>query len=299
MLCFQWLMTLKLQRILLIILIGFLANCSVVKTTQQGIVYPNNFDYSGHFEIIKSVVVLPCNINGKSKNFIFDTGADFSVVQRDTMLGTISSYKGASKRKMLLGSETLTSLKVGSVTFKATQALNGNLVGLKEQIPNFGGLIGKPIINKANWLIDYSDKKIRVTNKNILNTSFKPIRVSFENGTYYTFVTVNEKEYKVIIDTGSSTAFNIPNDSELAKALLKNNKFRERSRDRYTLGGLHTVTEQVGYVGNIRIGEKEFNRVFTTINTSSQPRIGISFFKDYKLYIDHISKGIYIKKTSA
>ena len=68
-------------------------------------------------------------------------------------------------------------MKIGNVDFKNTYAVNGNLIGLKEQITNFGGILGQPIISKANWLIDYPNKKIRVSNQNLVDETFKTIQI--------------------------------------------------------------------------------------------------------------------------
>jgi hypothetical protein len=59
-------------------------------------------------------------------------------------------------------------MQIGHVTFLNTVALNGNLSGLKEQVSDFGGVIGQPIINKANWLIDYPNKLSHQKSKLIL-----------------------------------------------------------------------------------------------------------------------------------
>ena len=52
---------------------------------------------------------------------------------------------------MKLGKEYVKSLKIGTVEFKNIFALNSDLDGLKQQISDFGRIIGQTIINKANW----------------------------------------------------------------------------------------------------------------------------------------------------
>ena len=74
---------------------------------------------------------------------------------------------------MQLGTEYVKSMKIGDVEFENTFAGNGNLKGLKEQISNFGGIIGQPIIRKANWLIDYPNKILRVSNENLVDKTFE------------------------------------------------------------------------------------------------------------------------------
>ncbi len=271
-------------------------SCSVTNIQKKGTVYPNNFNYETEFTTLKNTIILPVKINGVLKNFLFDTGASMNVIQRDSTLGKISLITGASKRKMKVGEEYVKSMKIGNVDFKNTFAYNGNLVGLKELITNFGGLIGEPIINKANWLIDYPNKKIRVSNQNLVDESFKTIRIKKEDGMPYTYISINGIDYKVIIDLGSSSELNLPKESKLAKQLEAQYDFEDSERERYTIGGLQTIKEKVGIVPIIKLGIIDFQDVKTTINVSSQPRIGIGFFKDCIIYIDNINNSYKIKK---
>ncbi|MBT8185820.1 MAG: retropepsin-like domain-containing protein [Eudoraea sp.] len=271
-------------------------SCSISKNQKKGNVIPENFEYETEFAIAKSVIILPFEINGVTKNFLFDTGADYNVIQRDSFLGRTRKYDGASNRKAKLGSEIVESMKFGDVEFKNTYAVNGDLIGLKEQIPNFGGLVGQPIIGKANWLIDYPNKTLQISSKNLSDNTFRTIKIKREHGAPYTLISINGIEHKVIIDFGSSSEFNLPEDSKLAKQLLQQHHFNDNERDRYTLGGLQTIKEKVGIVPLIKLGEMEFKNVNTTVNVSRQPRIGIGFFKDCMIYIDNIDDNYKIRK---
>lgn len=259
---------------------------------------PQVFHYRTNFTTAKSVILLPCEVNGVSKNFLFDTGADFTLIQRDTATGKMGSYGGASNRKVKLGSEIINSLKIGDVDFRNTMAINGDLAGLKEQVPNFGGIIGQPIIKKANWLINYPEKVITISNADLADTSFETIKIKIEGGAPYTFISIDGIEYKVIIDFGSSSDFNLPEESKLAKSLLGKYQFEDKERERYTIGGLQTVKEKVGKVPSIKLGNLVFTDVVTTINVSSQPRIGIGFFKDCEVYIDNSKTSYRVRKSN-
>jgi len=243
----------NLKPILFTLMLFLLVGCSITKLQQKGTVHPESFNYEIAFTTYKTVIFMPVKINGESKNFLFDTGADFSVIQRDSTIGKTSNVSGASKRKMKMGEEYVKSMKIGDVEFKNTIAKNGNLLGLKEQLPNFGGLLGQPIINKANWLIDYPNKKMKISNQNIADKIFTTIKIKREGGAPYTY-------------------------------------------KRYTIGGLQTIKEKIGFVPLIKLGDIEFKNVSTKINVQSQPRIGIGFFKDCIIYIDNIENKYKIKK---
>ncbi|WP_158850613.1 hypothetical protein [Algibacter sp. L1A34] len=287
----------KKLKILLFGLLILNVSCSSITNKQnKGNVVPENFEYETKFTTFKSVMIIPFEINGVTKNFIFDTGADYSIIQRDSMIGKTNNYGGASKRKMRLGSEIVLSIKINNIDFTNTFALNGDMKGLKEQIPNFGGIIGQSIIKKANWLIDYPNRTIKLSNKNIVDKNYETIKRKIEKGSPYTYITINKTEYKVMVDFGSSQDFNIPKESKLAKKLLIQHNFSDNERERYTLGGLQKLKEKVGILPIIKLGNIKFENVKTTINSAKEAKIGIGFFKDAKIYIDNINDNYKIKK---
>ncbi|MBE9489340.1 MAG: hypothetical protein IMY67_03515, partial [Bacteroidetes bacterium] len=97
----------KLKPLLVGLILLNAFSCSVTKNQNKGNVVPENFDYQTKFMSVKSVMFLPFVINGVSKNFLFDTGADFSIIQRGSIIGKTGNYDGASKRKMKLGNEII------------------------------------------------------------------------------------------------------------------------------------------------------------------------------------------------
>lgn len=287
----------KVSKIIsLITIILFISSCSTSYFQKKGYVNPEEFYYKTKFTTKKSVIILPVKINGIEKNFLFDTGADYNIIQRDTLIGTLENFDGATNREVKMGTEITKSIKIGNIDFVNTYSANTDLAGLKEQISNFGGLIGQSVILKANWLINYPDKELEISNKNIADSSFQAIKIIRKDGAPYTYISIDDKDYKVLIDFGSSSHFNLPKNSKLAKHLLNKYHFKDRKRERYTVGGLQTVTEKLGIIPSINLGKLEFENIETTINISSQPRIGIGFFKDCHIYINNLNHSYMIKK---
>ena len=289
----------KINYLLILTLIIF-TGCSTQKLSTKGKVNSNNFYTKVLFTNHKGVIGLNVEINGEIKKFLFDTGADLSLVQQKKISGRRYNISGASGRKMKLGTDIVSSMKIDKIEFSDTYAFNGDLVGLKEQVSNFGGIIGQPIIRKANWLINYPKKELELSNRNLADDEFKEIQIIRENGyNPYTYLEMNNKKYKVVIDLGSSSTINLPTDSEFAKDLLKTKtiEFTNNTRERYSLGGLQKINEKVGNIPKIKLGEFELENVEVNINQSSQPRIGINFFKDFQIYIDNTNKTYKLKKN--
>lgn len=164
-----------------------------------------------------------------------------------------------------------------------------------EKIPNFGGILGRTIIDKANWLINYPKKTIELSNKELSDDSYADIPLIKSSRTPYTLIEIDKKEYKAIIDLGSISIFNVPQDAALAKELLRKYPFVENNRERYTVGGMETITELIGTVPLLTIGGMEFKNIVVNINQSSQIRLGMPFFNNYLIYIDNSNHRFRIK----
>ncbi len=283
--------------ILMVILLVQLSACTVKKMQRAGYVMPEGYYTKVPFDTYKGVIAIEVTIDEKKKKFLLDTGADLSLVQRDSLIGKTSRYSGASKREMELGSERVPKMQIGEVGFVGTYAVNGDLVGLKEQVPNFGGLIGQSIIGKANWLIDYPNKYLEISDRNLSDSTFQKIPIIRQNGNNpYTYLIFEGKRFKVVIDFGSSSVLNLPRDSKFAKIVSESIILNKNLRERYTLGGLQKIEEEVGEMAEVQIGEFIFKGVEVNINTSSQARIGIRFFKGYQIYIDNTDNGQFYLK---
>lgn len=278
-----------IQSMILISLTIISTSCSSTNIFTQGSVSPENFHSSISFTTAKSLIIIPVELNGVQKNFIFDTGAEVTAIQRDTLVGEIISVRGGSNRVIESGSETVKSIKIGEVDFINTFATNGNEAYLKENIPNYGGTLGRTVFDKSNWLINYPSRTIELSNKELADDSFSDIPLLPSSSTPYTMIEINDKEYRAIIDLGSTSFFNVPVDTELANELLTNYTFTEHTRERYTVGGVQTITELKGIVPILTIGNNIFENVIVNINESSQIRLGMNFFTDYLIYIDNLN----------
>jgi hypothetical protein len=109
---------------------------------------------------------------------------------------------------------------------------------------------------------------------------------------------IDRTRYKAIIDLGSTSTFNVPQETELAKQLLLKYDFKQNKRERYTVGGMQMIMEQIGIVPKMKIGDLELTNVEVSINQSSQTRIGMGLFKNYIIYIDNTNRKYRVLKPS-
>lgn len=239
------------------------------------------------------MISLPVGVDGETRNFLLDTGAQLSLLQSDATKGKRMSVSGASKRKVWLYRNKIPSMRIGEVNFKKVNVLSGDFTGLKEQIPNFGGLIGQSILNKSNWKIDYPNKVLEVSDKPFLIDSLKTIPIYRSGGSPHTDISIAGKTYRAIIDLGSSAkGLNVPDDHPLAQRLMDKFSFEGNEREIYSMGGLQEVKEQVGTLPFLYLSGVVFKDVPVDIRNSSDLRIGMNFFKDCVLVIDN-DAGVY------
>ncbi|MEQ8714345.1 MAG: aspartyl protease family protein [Cyclobacteriaceae bacterium] len=282
-----------MRSICAIILFLIVESCSLSNYQRQGRVAPKSYHQTISFTTFKSVITLPVEVDGEYRNFLFDTGAQLSLLQSDETKGKRMSVSGASKRKVWLYRHKVSSMRIGDVDFKKVNVLSGDFTGLKEQIPDFGGLIGQSILNKANWKIDYPNRTLEVSNTPFPLDSMHAIPIIRSGGSPYADISIAGTTYRAIIDLGSSAkGLNVPDDHPLAQRLMDKFTFEGHTRDIYTMGGLQTVTERVGTLPFVWLSGVGFKDVPVDIRNSSDLRIGMNFFKDCVLVIDN-DAGVY------
>ncbi len=270
--------------------------CSVSRDQKRGKVFPKQFHHQVKFTTLKHIIILPALVEGKTRNFLFDTGAQLSVIQRDSLQGKKQKVSGASNRSITMGIEKVSSIAIGPVEFRSTKAVNGDLIGLKEKVPDFGGLIGQPIIQKANWLIDYPNQMMTVSSNRFDKEGFQHVKIKRKGGSPFVELNILDQTYSAIIDMGSSANLSIPEDHPLAEIIQQKYNFELNSRDVYTLGGSQKIEEQVGTIEAVELGEMRFDNVYTDIRNTSKLRLGMRFFKDCQIVIDQASGDYWIKK---
>ncbi|MGL4631175.1 MAG: hypothetical protein ACRCVT_08220 [Leadbetterella sp.] len=271
-------------------------NC--IKNKQnKGYVSPQSTESVISFNVSRGLVSIPVEFEGVQKNFLFDNGDDLTTINRKERKGRKTKVGTSSGGKATLGLETVDVLKINSLEFKNICARNTNLDFIEKDSPNLGGLIGQSIISKANWLIDYPNKKLTISVNNIPSQDFEIISVKNIRDPNID-LGYDGKKYSAFVDLGSTTALGVVEGTELATKLMATYTFKENTREIASAEGLNTITEKVGLVSKLKIGSVEFNNVYCSTRKSSSKkiRIGMEFFKEHQLMIDNTNKVFRVKK---
>lgn len=272
-------------------------NFSCISSKQnKGFVAASNTETVIDFTTAKSLLVIPVKLNGETKSFILDNGADLTAINRQKIIGNSSNVSGADGKSALVGKETINSMKIGEMEFKDTYALNSNFTSIEKEIPNFGGLIGQSVLAKANWLIDYPNKKLTITTKEINTAGFEIIKTKNIRSPFI-FFEFEGKMYKAFVDLGSTTALSVKENTELAQLLKTKFSFKEESKITTTISGTATTQIKRSETKGIKIGSIVFDDVNTILVKASSHdiRIGMDFFKNHQLYLDYTNKVFKIK----
>lgn len=228
------------KSLILVICLGFLASCSTEKFQNKGSILPQSGGTKLNFTTNRTIIVLPVVIDGVSKNFLLDTGAEFNVIHVDKVTGKTTKVNGADGKKVKVGVGTIGSLKISETEFKDTYTWKLPMDYLVQQVPNFGGLIGQSIISKANWLINYSKNTIEFTDKDIETLGFESFSMKNVRDPHIN-LNIEGEVHSALIDLGSSSTLTIPKGSALAEKLLKNYTFTDNQRESFKASGVQIV----------------------------------------------------------
>jgi hypothetical protein len=284
----------KISTLLAFSLFGIIS--CVEQKQNKGLIEPAATAVKLDFTTSKTVIILPAMLNGVAKNFLFDTGADLTLLNREKITGRISKVTGSGGKKVSLGSEIIGSFKIADTNFKNTCAYNDKMTYFDNLLPDFGGVIGQPIISKANWLIDYPKSKMIISDKTIETLGFETFKMKNVRAPEID-IQLEGETITTQIDLGSSTALAIPASSNLAAKLLAKYTFKENTREVYRAGGSEVITEKVAIIPLIKFGSSEAVNIETKIYNTKNIRIGNDFFKDFTVYIDNTNGAYKVKKT--
>ncbi|HQV74176.1 MAG TPA: aspartyl protease family protein, partial [Flavobacteriales bacterium] len=169
------------------------------------------FDYS------KGLILVDVLINGKTYNFVFDTGAELSVIGAHIKDAVDHKVIASAKVKATQNkSESkvhfirIPSIILASVDFENTGAIIADLAHMNEP---FGcrpidGIIGNNLMRKAAWQIDYAAERLRVSDSTgKFSVSEQASALVMDAGRFrnvFFDVTIDSVSARFAFDTGST-----------------------------------------------------------------------------------------------
>jgi len=274
----------------LIAIFFWLHACTLKYYQKKGRIHPSVFYEKIRFVKANGLILIEGNIYGEKKNFIFDTGAALTILHSDSLTGkkvmVSNTYQDHSQ--MNLGMSP--SLFVQGVEFSDNYAMFHPMNHFDSIFPAFGGLVGQPIINKANWLINFSADSIIFSNKSIVREGFCSTNLNYIKGRPFAYLEWNDKQYKVLIDLGSSSALKVPKNSKFGKALQEKIKFNRKRATRLSILGYQQEEKWIGQVSDLQLGGCVFHEVEVSLVNANYAIIGVDFFKQRTIYFNNVGR---------
>lgn len=260
--------------------------------------------------LLKNKVYFNAKIDNKMQPLLFDTGAGISVIFDSTVVDNFKKKKIVTFGK--ISSADKKSIKKSTLTAKFESELfsseNKVFVYLqknstkcqKESIHR--GIIGiDSFFNNDDLLmLDFSNNKIcniSVDEKKelITNNNFQKIKSTCNSNQIFIYLTINDKEYKFLLDTGFNGNVVIPFSKKLnflnyKSTILEGTLFKTVTS--YT-NGEETYYDNVP----IKLNSEIINSKILVSKSLKHQNIGLGFIKGFDWIIDFNQNQIYLKKN--
>lgn len=218
--------------------------------------------------------------SGNGMNFLFDTGANITLLYADTVPESFYPFMQADA-KDIAGNDF--SVKKYFSFYTCLGNIEGNLwtvilLPRRFQWQHIHGVIGTDMIDRCNWLLDFEKGTISNVHPFVSGTPDMVLRYKKERGLYY----VEEMELNgvkcshVLIDTGYDRSdFLLPKQDieQMSDACFLK---KDTCYGFMDAGSVITVYE----VAQGKVNQKLFKNV-TLATLASRRTIGISFFKRF------------------
>jgi hypothetical protein len=297
----------------IIFAIVFIAqSCSAIKVSKLrtgGAVKDASFMEEIPLRYVNDLILIDVFINGKAYNFLFDTGAELSVigdhVKKEIDYSSITSAavetsSMTSKRQEFV---ELGDLIIGTVSFERTGAV---IMDISHFNNYFGcqpidGILGNNLMRKAAWQIDYENRKIVLCdNSSKLNVSKDAIKINLDDAdtrNVYLDLTIDGVSSNFTFDTGYNGS--IKSDSTMfnkLKAVKSDLKYISQE-------GLFTTDVNGKVMGRTykALGEEiqmegglSMSNQIVNFGGSSSSLIGNKVFDDYLLTLDWRNNALFL-----
>lgn len=256
---------LRYLSILSIIIFGLsiLNSCSPSwsSTFQSGSISKEEFTETLNMELVKGVIIIPVEINGKTYRFLFDTGAINSISEdMQEELGfkvlTTGTIKDSDNNRTKVKYVNIDSLMIGGVAFYNQSSFVGDFKANPVlRCMNLDGILGSNVMRFCNWTIDYEKEEIVLTSQQFEESAQETFSIPFETDKQYNqFIKLkigNKTINRVKVDYGSNGSLSIPNE---AYKKLKDYELITKST-------LETGFSQSGIVGKTLVKKDEITVV--------------------------------------
>ncbi len=284
----------------LLFLTVFLSSCLNISNFDRGHFIPaNNEPVEVEFEVISDLIIIKAEINGVSGNFLFDNGFSLSAINKEFAhrahinFANSGNIKDANNRQASTPESTIDSVIINNQVFLRTGFYQ---IKTDAFLPcdHIDGIIGASIINKANWKINFEEKKIQISSIPFEAKGDK-LDISFSNNnSSFTSISILGISYKCKIDIGSASGIKLNQNytKNSFDGLLTEKRIGIMSVSSNGLGTIDTTYHlsdslPLKHSGTV-LPIKE--RIVIKDKLKYQGYIGINYLNNYELIINSTEK---------
>ncbi len=287
------------------------SSCSVKWTTaiNYGKVEHIDFNETVDIEIKNKLIFVPVQIGGKKYNFLFDSGAPFSIskkLQKTFNFKVISNghIVDSDNNRKEVNYVQVDTIQIGSIPFTNQTAFEGDFTSnpILECL-KIDGIIGSNLMRYSNWTIDQSLKKITLSNTISQKTKEESIIVPFQTDNQYNILVsigIGASTVKNLkVDYGSNGSIGLPKN---VFSLLKERKiigktyFEKGSKRSGIIGKSVSLNRQITFVDSVELGGLKIDDV--ELRSSTSGLIGNKVLSKYIVTIDWGSNKLYFRNNN-
>ncbi len=274
----------------------------IPKLLKVGEVSKSEFLETVPMNFVSKIILVDVVIEGKTYNFVLDTGAELSVIGEhiadgleyknilSDQVNATTKEKSADKLQFV----RMPKISIGSIDFEQTGALIADISHFDRVFGcnSIDGIIGNNLMRKAAWQIDYKDEEVSISNdakKFFVSEEAHYMAVDAGNArNVYLNISLDGVSGRYAFDTGS--AGSITADSALFKTLSEKNTALKYSEETgvisLNLNGTITGTNYNVLIEEINVQGLNFSDQIISLSGSKKPLMGNGLFQNFTLTID-------------
>lgn len=269
--------------------------------TEKGFIESENYYSELPFRYIDGYIFIDIIQNGNHYNFLFDTGAETTIIDKSILNQfsfepfAESNITGPIIKNQDVKTIILSNIQLAGVMFSEIGAVSIDMEFSKERFcKDLHGIIGSNLMKKSKWQIDYKNQVIKFSNdiskfhldnpKYILKT-----RLSSKGfGTETVDIKINGEVIPFGFDTGNGARKIVANPSNFKK-LIKKSKSVEYGFPK-TDKDYHIIPEKL-FIGGIEFS----NQMVTFENKVGKSQLlGNKFYENFLVTIDWENHLLYL-----
>lgn len=287
------------------------AGSKQIALLKQGEIQTENVYEEIPFRYVKDHLFIDVKINGKTYNFLFDTGFAISAIDDDlipmvgysTVLKSKISGSSFEKHKVEFGS--IPQVKIGGIDFFDIGFVAEDLYYINEDYlceSHVDGVIGANLLRKAKWQIDYQKQLIRFSD-DFAKLKVDPEAIvlnmtAHQGGQGYGSLKLNLDGFEsdFIFDTGSSGGFTTGLDAwEEVKKLEADFATKYYGNE---LAGKALVPTYDVLINEISVEDWAINHAVLSLQKGVNSLIGNDFLRHYQVSMDWDHNRLYLVPVS-